>query len=138
MILNRALLSLVDDTKSVQLLQIEILDGETKSGVERVQNYGFTSVPRAGGEVVAVFINGNRDQGLVVAVDDSRVRLKNLPEGASAMYHYSGHKIVMTDDGIEVTGANDKPFNITAKNVNITLQSGGKFSVAGDNLTVDA
>lgn len=138
MILNRALLEAIDDSKSMQLIKVTVMEGEVKDLVERIQEYGFTSVPRKGSEALVGFIGGNKDQGIAIKVDDSRVRLKDLPDGSVAMYHYSGHKIVMTDDTVEITLVSGKTVNINARNVNVNLESGGQFSVAGSNLTVDA
>jgi phage gp45-like len=41
-LLSRAVVTLVDDSKKMQELQLSILEGETRGGIERVQNYGFT------------------------------------------------------------------------------------------------
>ena len=48
----RALVTKVDDNAAVQGLQLALLDGETRGDVERVQNYGFTSVPAPDAEAV--------------------------------------------------------------------------------------
>jgi phage baseplate assembly protein V len=103
-LLSRAVVTLVDDSKKMQELQLSILEGETRGGIERVQNYGFTSVPLPGAEAVTLFVGGHRDHGLAVAVDDRRYRLTGLQEGEVALYHKDGAKILLKSDGtVEVT-----------------------------------
>lgn len=105
----RAVISAVVDTKKMQVLQLQVLEGETREGCERVQQYGFTSVPFAGCEAVVLFLNGNRDHGLVVATDDRRYRLKSLQPGEVALYtdegaavHLKRGRIVVTDEEIRL------------------------------------
>jgi phage baseplate assembly protein V len=102
MIVNRAIVSIVDDSTSIQLLQLKIFKDEIKDNAERVQNYGFTSVPTKDSEAVVLFPNGNKDQGLVIAVDNSQYRLKGLPDGGVALYHKDGHYVKLTESGIEI------------------------------------
>jgi phage gp45-like len=56
----RALVKNVDDSLKVQILQLGVLADETREGVERIQNYGFTSVPLEGAEAVALFVGGRQ------------------------------------------------------------------------------
>lgn len=122
----RAVISLVDDAKKMQLVQIDVLDGETRADVERVQNYGFTSVPLKGAEAAVMFVGGRRDHGLVVAVDDRRYRLTGLQDGEVAIYTDQGDKIVIKRGGdIEVTAATK--VKITAPLVEMT----GNLNVSG-------
>lgn len=105
-LVSRAVVRRVDDSTKMQSLQVTLLADETRDGVERVQNYGFTSVPQAGAEAVTVFVSGYRDHGLVVAVDDRRYRLTGLEAGEVAIYTDEGDKVVLKRGGtIEVTAA---------------------------------
>ncbi|WP_431477838.1 phage baseplate assembly protein domain-containing protein [Massilia eburnea] len=60
------------------------------------RNTGFTSVPKPGAEGVVVFVGGNRDHGLVIAVEDRRFRLKGLASGEVAIYDDQGQKVHLT------------------------------------------
>ncbi len=103
---SRAVLSGIDDSTRMQLLQVGLLSEETRDGIERFQNYGFTSNPLTGAEAVVVFVGGRRDHGLAIAVDDRRYRLRNLESGEVAVYTDQGDSIVIRRGGtIEVTGA---------------------------------
>lgn len=105
-LVSRATVSRVDDSQKMQSLQLEVLAEETREGVERVQNYGFTSVPLEGAEAVVLFVGGRRDHGLAVAVDDRRHRLKGLQPGEVALYSESGSTVVLKANGdVEITPA---------------------------------
>lgn len=130
LLIGRALLVAVDDSKNLQLLRISMLSGEEKEGVERMQQYGFTSVPVSGSEVLIGAINGSKDQVIAIVVNDSRARMKNLSEGDVAIHRQSTDNVwikLLSNDTIEVH----------AKNVNVNLESGGKVDIAG-NLTIDS
>lgn len=109
MLVSRTIVSLVDDSTNMQLVQLNLMKDEIKDKVERVQNYGFTSHPKPNAQGVVLFVSGNRDQGLVIAVDDSRYRVKNLPEGGVAVYDHDGNFIKLTENaGIEINAQNKK------------------------------
>lgn len=109
MLICRAIVSMVDDSKAIQIVQLNLTKDDVKDGIERVQNYGFTSKPLNGAEAVALFLQGNRDNGLCIAIDDSRYRINTLPDGGVAMYDYDGNYVKMTkDNGIEINAQNKK------------------------------
>lgn len=101
MMVSRGVLRGVNDTAARQQLQVELLKGELRDGVERMQSYGLTSHP-LGGDVVAVFLGGNREKGIVLAVDDRRYRL-SLEPGEVALYDDLGNKIELLRDMVKVT-----------------------------------
>lgn len=143
----RAVISGVDDSKKLQLLQLGILAGETHDELERFQEYGFSSVPRDGAEAVVIFPGGTRDHGLAIGVEDRRYRIKGLAGGEVAVYNDTGAKIVMRASGdidlvpktgqkVKVTGDVDVTGTLTAS---ADVVGGGKslathtHSVAGAN-----
>jgi len=94
LMISRAVLSAVNDAGGIQLVQVKLLDGEVRDGVERMQNYGFTSAPKAGAEGLMACVSGDRDHGIIVAMDDRRFRLKGLQAGEVAIYSDEGDQIV--------------------------------------------
>ena len=101
MMVARGVLRGVTDSTSRQTLQVELLKGEVRDGIERMQNYGFTSHP-TGGDVAVVFLGGNREQGIVVVADDRRYRL-NMQAGEVAIYDDLGNKVELLRDMVKVT-----------------------------------
>jgi len=101
MMFGRGVLRGVNDSNGRQQLQVELLKGELRDGVEHMQNYGFTSHP-TGGDVAVAFIGGNREQGIVLVVDDRRYRIP-LEAGEVAIYDDQGNKIELLRDMVKVT-----------------------------------
>lgn len=102
----RAILTLIDDATKMQGLQVKLLDGEVCNNVDRVQNYGFTSVPLPGAEGIYLALGGSRDHGVVIVADDRRYRIKGLQGGEVAIYTDEGDKIVLKRGNvIEITAA---------------------------------
>lgn len=97
---GRAILTLVDDATKMQGVQVKLLDGEVCNNVDRVQEYGFTSVPLPGAEGIYLALGGSRDNGVIVASDDRRYRPKNLQPGEVALYTHDGTMIVLKVGGI--------------------------------------
>jgi phage baseplate assembly protein V len=106
----RAVVQLVNDGAKLQVLQLGVLDGETREAAERVQQYGFTSHPLPGAEAVVLSVGGRRDHLLVVAVDDRRHRKAGLGEGEVALYNHAGVSVLLRADGtVEVGGGTMQP-----------------------------
>jgi len=108
----RAILTLIDDATRMQGLQVKLLDGEVCDNVDRVQQYGFTSVPLPGAEGIYLALGGSRDHGVVIVADDRRYRLKALAGGEVALYDDLGQKVHLTRSGIIIDGAG-LPITIT-------------------------
>lgn len=101
MSIARAVVRLVDDSKGRQTLQAEILEGELRDGVERAQNYGFTSHPLGDADAVIVCAGGQREQAIAIVVDDRRYRI-SLQAGEVAMYDDLGNKIQLLRNMVRV------------------------------------
>lgn len=112
MSISRAVIKTVTDTAGVQLVKVELLQGEFRENIERFQEFGFSSNPPADSEAVAVFVGGNREHGIIIGCDNRATRFKSLASGEMAIY---------TDDG-----------------THIHLKKGGEVLVkAATKLTVD-
>lgn len=101
LMVGRCILRAVNDDRKVQFVQVTMSEGEVREG-ERMQSYGFTSVPHPDCEGVAVAVGGNRNHLLVIASDDRRYRLKGLKSGEVALYDDLGQVVKLGRDGIEV------------------------------------
>lgn len=121
MMVGRAVLRAVDDAKTAQALQLDLLDGEAQDGVERFQNYGLTSHPHPGAEALAVFVGGLRSHAVVIAVEDRRFRLLALEQGEVALYDDQGQMVKLARDGIDVVTEQD--VRIECANATVTADS---------------
>lgn len=95
----------VNAAGKMQVLQLDLLAGETKDRLEHMEPYGFTSHPKAGAEAAAAFLDGDRSHGIVLVVADRRYRLTDLAEGEVAISDDLGQKVHITRDGIVIQSA---------------------------------
>jgi phage gp45-like len=101
MMFGRGVLRGVTDTGPRQQVQVELLKDELRDGLEHMQNYGFTSHPK-GGDCAVAFNGGNREQGIVLVIDDRRYRIPLLA-GEVAIYDDLGNKVELLREMVKVT-----------------------------------
>ena len=118
LIVGRCILTAINNSGKTQKVTCTGLNGEKLSDIDRLENYGFTSVPRAGSEGVVVFPNANRGNGVIVVMADREARVKTLTEGDVCMFDYRGTMIIIDSLGI-------------------TLKTGDAGSWIPNNLAVD-
>ena len=102
---SRAVVNLVNDAARLQALQVTLVADQVSDDAEHFQHYGFTSVPHAGAEGIALAVGGSTGHTVVINVDDRRYRLKGLADGEVALYDDIGHQVHLTRDGIVIDGA---------------------------------
>lgn len=98
LLVSRAVVSMVNDAYARQNLQLRLQSDEVADDVERFQNYGHYSVPKAG-EAIVVAVGGKRSHLVAVVVDDKSVRPADLIAGDSVLYHLEGHHLRLTENG---------------------------------------
>ena len=86
LMVGRAVLAVVNDETLLQSVQVEGLRGEVLDRAERFQDYGLTSHPHPGAEVVVLAAGGQRQHPLAIAVDDRRHRPRGLAAGEVCLY----------------------------------------------------
>ena len=129
----RAVIELVDDAAKMQLLQLSLMGDEVRDAVERLQQYGFTSVPLEGAEAIALAVGGNRNHLVVIATDDRRWRKKDLEPGESALYTDEGDYVILKRGRIVEIKAGTK-LRVDAPLAELTgdLTVAGKITAGGD------
>lgn len=132
----RGVITALKDSEGLQLLQATLTSDEVMDGAERLQEYGFTSNPPLGSEIVALFLGGGRDHPVVLAVDNRAFRLTDLDSGDSAIYSLLGNFIKTKADGaIEITGIAGNTVALTPNGDIILACAGGNtvtMEAAGD------
>ncbi len=127
-----ATITAVDDSKGIQKLQIKLGKDEIRENINHIQQYGFTSHPKAQSECAVMFVGGNRDHGLVIAVDDSRYRLKKLAPGEVALYTDEGDVIhLKRGNKIEIKSAISVTINAPDTRITGNVSIEGDVSVTG-------
>ncbi|QCO13989.1 phage baseplate assembly protein V [Azospirillum brasilense] len=126
MAIGRGRITSVNDGGNVQKLQVQLGADEVRDATPRLVEYGLTSVPPAGTDVLAVFLGGDRSNGVVVATGHQASRPKGLKVGEVCVYDDQGQEIRITRAGIVIKGAG-KP---------ITIQGTPKVRLETDRLEV--
>jgi len=107
MMLAKAIVEQVVDTDAIQTLKLALLADETSDNIDRIQNYGMTSVPPKGSEAFVLFVNGNRDNGVAIAVDSSVNRPSSLSDNDVVIYSAHGQTINLKSNGSVDVGNGD-------------------------------
>ena len=127
LMIGRAVLTLVNDQLQMQSVQVEGLSGETLDGVERFQQYGFTSHPHPGAEVLLLSLGGMRQHPVAAAIDDRRYRVKDLEQGEVCFYTDENE----VDEPHRVTLRRDRLIELKAQT--IRLETGSSTIVMDDD-----
>lgn len=127
--LSRGILEAVNNNADpVQKLQITVLANDTRTDVERTQEFGFESYPVPGtAETINLSFNGNQDQTVVICVQDRELRPTDGVEGESIQYSKNDkdtpHRVHLKADGST---------DIIAKAGNsIVLKADGSIEIIG-------
>lgn len=124
---SRAWVQAVDDTPPIQNLQLEVLAGEVRAFIERVQQYGFSSVPLPGAQPVIVLCPmGDTGQMVALAVDDAANRLRGQEPGDTAIYDHRGNSVRLREGVLEITAVGTLAVNVAAGG---TIMVGGAGTV---------
>ena len=91
----RGTLNLVKTADNIQKVQVSGLADETLQDVELMQQFGLTSVPPAGTQVVVLPMGGETTHSIVIATENGSFRVKNLKSGETAVYDESGSTIIL-------------------------------------------
>lgn len=104
LVVGRGRVGTVNDAGQVQKLQVRVSADETIDGMPRLAEYGFQSHPPAGSDAVALFVAGERSNGVVIACGNQTYRLRGLKSGEVAISDDKGQSVVLSASGIQVNG----------------------------------
>lgn len=111
-----------DDSQSAQLLQVKLNDSETRDDTPRIAEFGLSSRPPEGADVLVVFLGGDRSKGVVVATAHQASRPKGLLSGETMLYDLWGKSVHLTKDGGIVVHAQGAPVTIN-KATTVTINA---------------
>lgn len=105
LMVSRAVVTALHDEGAFQIVQVKLLDGEIRDGVEVLGQYGHSGRPPGKMEGVFLSAGGDRDHGLMICVGDRQFRFKGLANGESVLYDDLGQKVHLTRNGMVIDGA---------------------------------
>jgi phage gp45-like len=126
LLVRAARVNIVNDSGNIQLIQMKGGEFEIRDNMPRMAEYGFSSSPPPDSDVIAIFVGGDRSNGIVIATNHQPTRFKNLQTGEAVVYNNTGQFVYLTKDGIRIE-AGGKPISING-DVNIT----GTLTATGD------
>lgn len=89
-----------DESQPTPTTQIALPGSVLRSDVPLLQQYGFTSRPVPGSDVMVIFQSGDHSRGVAVATGDQRDRPTDLQPGEVCIYHpKSQSRIWLREDG---------------------------------------
>jgi phage baseplate assembly protein V len=98
----RGVIKVVVDSGKVQKVQLSVLAGEVLDGVDRIQEFGFTSTPLPGAQGVLLSLAGSRDHAVVIGTEHGQYRPTNVAAGESCLYNFSGQRIHLKEGSIRI------------------------------------
>lgn len=135
MMTARGFLVSVNDANGVQTMQVGVLADEIVDDAERFQSYGVSSVPPAGGDVLLLFVQGNRDHPIIVTTNDRISRPTGLRVGEVEVYNNADVSILLNADGdLVIDVARDA--SIKAKR-DITIECEGTLRLKAQSIEID-
>ncbi|MFM0736549.1 phage baseplate assembly protein V [Paraburkholderia xenovorans] len=106
---GRGRVTFVDDSGPVQVVQIKTNLLAVSDDRYRVAEFGFTSNPPIGSDVLTLHVAGDISAGAVFATNHQPSRPTGLQTGETMLYSQDGKQIYMTADGGIVVNANSQP-----------------------------
>jgi phage baseplate assembly protein V len=94
----RAVLRSVVTGTRIQRVDAEALAGETLQDVELMQQFGFTSAPPAGAQLILIPLGGRTSAAVVVATEHGAYRFKVNNQGEAALYNQWGDSLHLRQD----------------------------------------
>ena len=128
MLFGRGRLTFVDDSGSVQIVQVKTNDLETSDTRYRMMEFGFSSNPPLGSDALMLHVAGDRSAGAVVATNHQPSRPTGLQSGESMLYSQDGKQVYLTADGGIVVEAKGQPVTINDAS-DVTCNCSGVFKV---------
>ncbi|NNP68968.1 phage baseplate assembly protein V [Acinetobacter sp. Ac_5812] len=89
-----------DDSKEVQLVQVQFNNEEIKDDIPRYTEYGFQSYPPDGHNALTLFFGGNKSSGVVVATHHPKSRKRGLKKGEVCISDDQGQEVFLSRNGI--------------------------------------
>lgn len=124
---------IVDDSGSVQVMQVQKSGLEVADDQYRIAEFGFTSNPPVGSDVLSLHVAGDRTAGAVIGTNHQPSRPKGLQPGETMLYSQDGKYVYMTASGGISVFANGQPVNVTGA-TQVTINASTKVRMVTPRL----
>lgn len=104
---GRCVLEAVDDSRLMQAVKVQVLEGMVRDEVEHFQAGGLTHRPAKGAEGIFLSVGGDSSHGVVILCSDRSQRPKDLEEGETKLYSVGGGFVHLKQDGSIDIAANE-------------------------------
>lgn len=105
-VVMRGIVTLVDDAKKLQALQLELTDeDDVVDEVEHFQPYGVSFRPPADAEAIVVSVGSDQDHLVALAVQSRSKRPTGIEEEEGGLYCLGEFKVFLDKNGIVHLGA---------------------------------
>lgn len=141
LVVGRGRVKSLNDDGAVQILQTVLSPKET-ANLKRLAEFGFASRPPNDSDVIALFVGGDRSNGVVIASGNQRLRFKLENDGEVALHDAFGKSLWFKKNGgvvleangqnVEVNGAADVTINATGT---VTVNAGAIDLTADTTIT---
>lgn len=123
-LITRATVGAVDDTGAMQTVDVAGRAGADLTGVEVLQQFGFSSVPPEGAVVIILAVGGDQGDPVALPVAAPGARMGKLQAGEAVMYGRDGSRVHIKADGtIDV---------LSSKAVHVAIPDKAELDVAED------
>jgi phage gp45-like len=112
--------TLVDDSGVIRKVQIQLGPSQTRDGTPVMQHYGFASNMPPNCDAIFYALNGDRSVGVILGSNHQSYTIKNLGNGAVALYDMFGNRVVLDSTGINSTDFTGNLVSMTAAGVKIS------------------
>ncbi|NYH21380.1 phage baseplate assembly protein V [Paraburkholderia bryophila] len=126
----------VDDSGPVQKMQVRMNGLITSDNRLRLAEFGFTSNPPIGADVLALHIAGDNGAGAVFATNHQQSRPRGLAAGESMLYSQDGKSVYLTASGGIVVEARGQPVIVNDAS-NVTCNASGTLTVNAPNIVLN-
>ena len=127
MVVGRGRVKSLADDGAVQILQLQ-LSAKELPNLRRLAEFGFASRPPAGSDAIAVFVAGDRNNGVVIATGNQTFRLKLENDGEAALHDAFGKSIWLKKTGGIVIEANGQDVTVNGA-ANVVVNAATKVTL---------
>lgn len=132
----RGVVSLINTSGHVAVMQIKGVAGEVLNNVPLFQHFGFTSALPDNTDVIVLPIFGRSGLSVIIASENGHYRLKGLLKGETAIYDAQGKYILLKKDGGIVVEAKNQAVTVNNATI-VTINASEKIRLVAPLISMN-